>query len=101
MLECRRRLRKFTDLRVSVRNITSLRQGGAPVDIDFITTGPELIPLAEFTEQLRKKAETIPGIVDVDTTLRLDKPELHVDIDRSRAAALGVDAREIADSLRL
>ncbi|MFO1063803.1 MAG: hypothetical protein U0892_08065 [Pirellulales bacterium] len=33
-------------------------------------------PLAEFSEQLRVKAVSIPGIVDVDTTLRLDKPEL-------------------------
>src|SRR5262249_28250829 len=39
--------------------------------------------------------------VDVDTTLRMDKPELLVHIDRPRAAALGVDAREIAETLRV
>ncbi len=31
---------------------------------------------------------SLPGIVDVDTTLRLDKPELLARIDRERAAAL-------------
>lgn len=101
MLECRRRLRQFTDLRVSVRNLASMRSSGAPVDIDFVITGPELLPLVEFSEKLRKQTEQIPGIVDVDTTLRMDKPELHVDIDRPRAAALGVDAHEIADSLHI
>lgn len=101
MLECRRRLRQFTDLRVSVRNLASMRASGAPVDIDFVITGPELLPLVDFSEKLRKRAEQIPGIVDVDTTLRMDKPELHVEIDRPRAAALGVDAHEIADSLHI
>ena len=43
----------------------------------------------------------IPGLVDVDTTLRLNKPELHVAIDRERAADLGVDASDIASSLRI
>ncbi len=57
--------------------------------------------LAELSEQLRQKATTIPGIVDIDTTLRMDKPELLASIDRERAAALGVSVREIADTLRV
>jgi HAE1 family hydrophobic/amphiphilic exporter-1 len=100
MLAVRKRLAQFSDLRVSVRNLTSLRQG-APVDIDFVLTGPELETLAKFSDELRNRAAEIPGIVDVDTTLRLDKPELQVEINRARAAALGVDAQEIADSLRI
>jgi multidrug efflux pump subunit AcrB len=43
----------------------------------------------------------IPGIVDVDTTLKLDKPELLVEINRELAADLGVEAREIAETLRV
>jgi hydrophobe/amphiphile efflux-1 (HAE1) family protein len=101
ILEARRRLAHFTDLRLSIRNLQTLRGTGAPVDIDFVLTGPDLTPLARVSEELRKRAEELPGIVDVDTTLRLDKPELHVEIDRERAAALGVDAAEIAESLRI
>ncbi len=41
------------------------------------------------------------GIVDADTTLKLDKPELRVEIDRARAADLGVDTEDIAEALRL
>ena len=41
------------------------------------------------------------GIVDADTTLKLDKPELRVQIDRERAADLGVDTEDIAAALRL
>jgi HAE1 family hydrophobic/amphiphilic exporter-1 len=100
MAEVRSLFKQFPVLRASVRNLTSLRQG-APVDIDFSITGPDINALSEFSEKIRKKAQEIPGIVDVDTTLRLDKPELLVHIDRPRAAALGVDAREIAETLRV
>jgi HAE1 family hydrophobic/amphiphilic exporter-1 len=100
MQEVRRRLAKFDDLRVSVRNLTSLRQG-APVDIDFVIEGPEMDALAEYSQRLAEKAKQLPGIVDVDTTYRRDKPELEVQIDRERAAALGIDVREIAETLRI
>jgi len=100
MLEIRKRLSGMRDLRCSVRNLSSLRQG-PPVDIDFSITGPDIGGLAEFSEALRKSAIDIPGIVDVDSTLRLDKPELLVSVDRERAAALGVSVQEIGDTLRV
>src|SRR5207244_8129367 len=49
----------------------------------------------------KAKARDIGGIVDIDTTLRLDKPELRVAIDRQRAADLRVDTQQIATALRL
>ena len=42
----------------------------------------------------------IPGLVDAYYTLK-EKPELHVEIDRERAASLGVDVEEIAGTLRI
>ncbi len=100
MQEVRRAAGRYPDLRASVRNLTSFRQG-APVDIDFVVTGPSLDTLAAFSAQLRDKVSEIPGIVDADTTLRLDKPNLLAHIDRERAAALGVDVQEIANTLRI
>ena len=100
MAEIRQLLKSVPDVRVSIRNLTSLRQG-PNVDIDFSITGPDVKKLSEFSEQIRKKAVELPGIVDVDTTLRLDKPELLVSIDRERAAAMGVSVQEIADTLRI
>jgi HAE1 family hydrophobic/amphiphilic exporter-1 len=100
MDEVRRKLAKYEDLRPSVRNLTSLRTG-APVDIDFTITGPDLDQLAQYSFDLRDRVKEIPGVVDVDTTIHLDKPELRVHIDRPRAAALGIDVEEIAETLRL
>jgi HAE1 family hydrophobic/amphiphilic exporter-1 len=100
MREVRAIIGKYPELRASVRNLTSFRQG-APVDIDFVVTGPSLQTLAEFSSKLREKLKDVPGIVDVDTTLRLNKPNLLAHIDRERAASLGVDVQEIADTLRI
>jgi len=59
--------------------------------------------LAKFADTLRLKTTTkeIDGIVDADTTLKLDKPELRVNINRDRAADLGVDTSDISTALRL
>jgi len=100
MQQVRKRLGKFKELQIAVRNLTSLRQG-APVDIDFMIEGPDIKTLAQVSEQLRAKVAALPGIVDTYTTLRMDKPELHASIDRERAAALGVEVQEIAETLRI
>src|SRR5262249_48102328 len=52
-------------------------------------------------ERLRQRVSELPGIVDTYTTLRMDKPELHVEINRERAANLGVEVQEIAETLRI
>jgi len=101
MQAVRARLKKYPDLRVRVANITTLNQGSAPVDIDFVIRGPDLMKLWEYSERLRMAAMEIPGLLDVDSTMRINKPELRVSINRERAADLGVDAADIASSLRL
>ncbi len=100
MRKVRQIIAEYPDLRASVRNLTSFRQG-APVDIDFSLTGPDLETLANFSARLRSKLAEAPALVDVDTTLRMDKPNLLAHIDRERAAALGVNVQEIADTLRV
>ena len=101
MAAVRAKFKQFTDLRGRVGNVQSLNQGSAPYDIDFVIRGPEIAALYKYSEALRTKALQIPGLVDIDTTLRINKPELRVFIDRERAADLGVDASDIASSLRL
>jgi HAE1 family hydrophobic/amphiphilic exporter-1 len=101
MIELRRRFRKFRDIRTQVRNIAGFNIGGGTFEIDLALRGPELEKLAEYGAALKEKAKAIPGIVDTDTTLQLDKPELRVVIDRARAADLRVDTSQIANALRL
>jgi HAE1 family hydrophobic/amphiphilic exporter-1 len=102
MTEIRRRLQRYAPMRIGVRNAQSFNFGtGGRTDIDFVLRGPELVPLAGYADELMERSKTLGGIVDADTTLKLNKPELRVVIDRDRAADLGVDTSDIATSLRL
>ena len=100
MTQIRSRLRKYPDLRTSVRNIQGFNIGGGNWDIDFVIRGPELERLSEFANTLRDRAPEL-GVIDADVTLKLDKPELRVEIDRERAADLGIRTQDIAAALRL
>ncbi len=101
MRQVRAKLRKFRDLRVSVRSFPAFNIGGGNFDINIVIRGPNLEQLAQYGETLVKQSSTIEGVVDMDTTLRLDKPELRVSIDRQRAADLGIPPTEIGAALRL
>jgi HAE1 family hydrophobic/amphiphilic exporter-1 len=99
MQDVRTRLRKY-GLRTGVSNIASFNFGGSRWDIDFVFVGPELEKLSAYANAVRERSGEL-GLMDADTTLRLDKPELRVEIDRDRAAALNVSTADIADALRL
>jgi hydrophobic/amphiphilic exporter-1 (mainly G- bacteria), HAE1 family len=101
MQQVRAKLRRYKDLRPSVRNAPSFNIGGGNWEIDFVLRGPDLNALARYAEQLRLESERLGGIIDADTTLKLDKPELRVHIDRERAADLGINISDIASALRL
>jgi HAE1 family hydrophobic/amphiphilic exporter-1 len=101
MAHIRAKLRKYPELRTSVRNARSFNIGGGRSEIDFVIRGPDLQALARYAEELRVRSQSLGGILDADTTLKLDRPQLEVNIDRKRAGDLGVSTQEIARALRL
>ena len=97
----RAKLRKFTHLRPAVRNPQTINLGGGGFnDMDFALRGPDLNELVKYANKLRERAPEL-GLVDADVTLKVDKPELRVRIDRERAADLGVDSTDIATAMRI
>jgi HAE1 family hydrophobic/amphiphilic exporter-1 len=95
------KLKRYTDLRVQVRNFQSINLGSGQNDIDFVIRGPSVDELSRYGEELRRRAVAAGGFRGLDTSLRVNKPELRVHIDRDRAADLGVRARDIGTALRL
>jgi HAE1 family hydrophobic/amphiphilic exporter-1 len=89
-------------MRAAVRNAQSFNFGaGGRFDIDFNLRGPDIVALAGYADELLQRSQSLGGIVDADTSLKLNKPGLRVEIDRARAADLGVDSTDIATALRL
>ena len=65
----------------------------------FSSKVPDLEKLTEYSDQLLAKMKTIPKLTDTDSTLRSGKPEVHVEIDRARAADLGVSVENIEQAI--
>ncbi len=82
-------------------NPPALGQSFLAQEVEFVIEGPELAPLAQANGAILMEARGIPGLVNVDSNLQLNKPELEVDIDRDRASDLGVSVREIATTLQI
>jgi HAE1 family hydrophobic/amphiphilic exporter-1 len=102
MQDVRKRTRKYAPIRVAPRNPPSFNFGpGGRSDINFVIRGPEILQLAAYAEELVSRTGKLPGFNDVDTNLELDKPELRANIDRARAADLGVSTSDIATSLNV
>ena len=89
-------------LRTSVSQVEAISGGGqSNKEIAFYISGPDLQKLSEYSRRLTAALGNVPGVVDVDTTLVLGKPELAVDLDRKKAAELGVQVADVADTLRV
>lgn len=102
MKQARKMLAQFPWLRTSVEHVSSIRGGGfRQTPLNFSIRGPDLDKLEELSNQAVDRIKKIPGIVDVDTTLASRKPELRVEIDREKAADLGVRVADIATSLNI
>jgi HAE1 family hydrophobic/amphiphilic exporter-1 len=101
MQQVRQKLKEYSDLRTQVRNAPSFNIGGGNFEIDMSIQGPDLLALERYTNDLRERSLSIGGIIDSDTTLKLDRSELRARVDRERAADLGVRTEDIATALRL
>jgi HAE1 family hydrophobic/amphiphilic exporter-1 len=90
------------DLRTSVQQIANIGGGGAQnAAVQFVVNGPDLKKLDQISRQLVERVKAIPGVVDLDTSLNSGKPELSVQVDRPKAADLGVQVADAAEALRL
>ncbi|HKB10502.1 MAG TPA: efflux RND transporter permease subunit, partial [Vicinamibacterales bacterium] len=90
------------DLRTSVQEVAVIGGGGAQnATIQFTINGPDLNKLEAISKHLVERAKNLPGVVDMDTSLNVGKPELSVQVDRPKAADLGVQIGDAAEALRL
>ncbi|MBL8324829.1 MAG: efflux RND transporter permease subunit [Rubrivivax sp.] len=84
---------------ITVTNIGVTDLGGNK-SIAFSLQGDDLGELERLARQIMGKLQRIPGLVDLDSTLKPDKPTLAVDIKRDAAADLGLNVNAVANTLR-
>ncbi len=96
-------LKEYPDLRTAVSDVSAIGSGpnGDTRIFQLSLQGPEVAKLAQYADELRQRLQELPGLVDIDSTLSMRKPELQVVIDRERAMDLGVPVQTIANSLNV
>jgi multidrug efflux pump subunit AcrB len=72
---------------------------GLPAPIDIKISGPKLHELAATANRIREVAARVPGTVDVQVRQGMDYPEIHLDVDRSKAVYVGLREMRIVKDL--
>jgi HAE1 family hydrophobic/amphiphilic exporter-1 len=71
--------------------------GGDRISVEI--RGYDMQTAAEVAKRVKETIETVPGITDTNMSRRDGMPEMLVTVDRTKAAALGVNASDIATTL--
>jgi HAE1 family hydrophobic/amphiphilic exporter-1 len=101
--EMRRRLAPYQSYKPSItsRNALGSGEGTGGFAISANILGPDLQEIAEYSKRALAAAQKLPSLTDVKITLNLSNPEVHVAVDRRRAADLGVRMSTVGNTLRL
>jgi len=101
--EMRRRLAAHPSYRPSISSRTALGSGegtgGFAIAANIL--GPDLEQIAEYSKRALEAARNVPSLTEVKIGLNVSNPEVHVAVDRKRAADLGVRMATIGNTLRL
>ncbi|GIW71188.1 MAG: acriflavin resistance protein [Planctomycetota bacterium] len=101
MAELRRRLAGIPGLLAFVQPRPTIATTQRQAPLQYVLMGPELEQLYETGEALKERLRQVPGIVDVNSDLDLNKPQLAIRIRRDKAAESGISVAQIAEALRL
>src|SRR5256712_2041480 len=74
--------------------------GGFGQPVQYVVQNPDFGRLTHGMDTLVTRARAIKGLTNIDTDLRVNKPELRVTFDRDRAEDLGVPVRDVAGALQ-
>jgi multidrug efflux pump len=80
-------------------NPPSLGQSFRNPAVQFVVQGNSYDDLDRRVTEMVARARAYPGLTNVDSDLKLNKPQLSVDIDREKAAAVGVQVEAIGRTL--
>jgi multidrug efflux pump len=77
----------------------SIDWDSSPVSV--VVTGPKISKVAAYADEIVRRAREIPGLVNLQSDLKLNKPQLVVHVDREQASDLGVSVLDVASTLQV
>ncbi len=101
--ELRKKLAGVIGIRVFMQNLPPIRIGGTLTKSQYQYTlqGSDTNELYKAAPALEAKLRTIPQLQDVTSDLLIKNPQVNLDLDRDKAAALGVTAQQIESALSM
>jgi HAE1 family hydrophobic/amphiphilic exporter-1 len=73
---------------------------GGNKQIEFSLQGPDLRELERLSRLVTERIRTVPGLVDLDSSVKPDKPTVAIQVKREAASDLGLSVSQIAGALR-
>ena len=85
---------------ITVTHVGLLDSVGGQKQVLFSIQGPSTAELERLTQLAMEKVRTIPGLVDLDSSVKPNKPTLDVEVRRDVASDLGLGVAQIGSALR-
>jgi CzcA family heavy metal efflux pump len=79
--------------------VTQILNFGLPAPIDIQVTGADMQGNYAIAHQIANRVKQIPGTADVHVQQMLSLPTLHLDIDRTKVTQVGMNARDVAQTV--
>ncbi|HET7710471.1 MAG TPA: efflux RND transporter permease subunit, partial [Thermoanaerobaculia bacterium] len=99
--DLRPKLNSIPGIRAFLSNPPPIRLGGrgSQSQYQYTMQSADTDELYANAQEMLEKVRKLPGFVDVTSDLQMRNPQITVDIDRDRAAALGLTAQQVEDAL--
>jgi HAE1 family hydrophobic/amphiphilic exporter-1 len=99
--ELRPKLMQIPGINVYLQNLPPIRIGGTLTksQYQFTLQGTDTGELYQYAPQLEQRLRGLPQLQDVTSDLQIKNPQVTVNIDRDKAAALNIDPRTLEDAL--
>jgi HAE1 family hydrophobic/amphiphilic exporter-1 len=85
---------------ITVTHVGLLDAVGGNKQVEFSLQGPDQRELERLALQVIEKIRPIPGLVDLDSSVKANKPTIRIEVLRDSAADLGMGTGQIAGPLR-
>jgi hydrophobic/amphiphilic exporter-1 (mainly G- bacteria), HAE1 family len=97
----RPKLANVLGAKVFIQNVPAIRIGGALTKspYQYVMRSATIDELYQWAPLIEQKLRALPGLIDVTSDLQITRPQVTVDIEREKSAALGVSAQSVEEAL--